>query len=39
VDYRGLNEVTEMDNYPMPMFEEVLDALEGATVFSKPDCH
>jgi hypothetical protein len=37
VDYRGLNEVTEKDNYPMPMIEEVLDAVEGATVFSKLD--
>lgn len=37
VDYRRLNEVTVKDMYPMPKVDEVLEALGGATIFTKLD--
>ena len=37
VDYRPLNSVTTVDAYPMPLVEEVLNCLQGASVFSALD--
>ena len=37
VDYRGLNEVTIKNKYPLPMINDLFDRLQGAKVFSKID--
>ena len=37
IDYRGLNNVTEDDTYPLPVAENLFARLRGATVFSKLD--
>ena len=37
VDYRGLNEVTIQNKYPLPMINDLFDRLQGAKVFSKID--
>lgn len=37
VDYRGLNEITVKNHYPLPRIDELLDRLHGAQVFSKID--
>ena len=37
VDYRGLNEVTIKNKYPLPMINDLFDQLVGAKVFSKID--
>ena len=37
VDYRGLNEVTTKNKYPLSMINDLFNQLQGAKVFSKID--
>ena len=37
IDYHWLNKRTVRNRYPLPLPEEMLDRLGGATVFSKID--
>jgi hypothetical protein len=37
VDYRGLNRVTIMNRYPLPLMDELRDRVQGAKIFSKID--
>jgi transposase InsO family protein len=37
VDYRGLNRVTIMNRYPLPLMDELRDRVAGSKIFSKID--
>ncbi|MDM1630732.1 RNA-directed DNA polymerase, partial [Escherichia coli] len=37
VDYRGLNQLTVKNKYPIPRIDELLDRLNGAQIFTKID--
>lgn len=37
VDYRGLNDVTKKDAYPMPQIPDIIDRMDGSRFFSVTD--
>lgn len=38
-NYRGLNQITVHNKYPLPLLSSVFELLQGAKVFSKLDLH
>jgi len=39
VDFRSLNEVTQFDTYPLPIFQETVSTLHDSQYFSVLDCY
>ena len=39
IDYRGLNSITVMNRYPLPLMNSAFERLQGATLFTKLDLH
>ncbi|XP_069498702.1 uncharacterized protein, partial [Ambystoma mexicanum] len=37
IDFRGLNKITIPDKYPMPLIPDILEAVQGAKVYTKLD--
>ncbi|KAL2078839.1 hypothetical protein ACEWY4_024583 [Coilia grayii] len=37
IDYRGLNDITIKNRYPLPLLASAFESLQGATVFTKLD--
>ena len=37
IDYRGLNDITVKDRYPLPLMSSAFELLHGLTIFSKLD--
>ncbi|KAG1934069.1 retrotransposable element [Pimephales promelas] len=37
IDYRGLNDITVKNRYPLPLMSSVFEILQGAKIFSKLD--
>ncbi|XP_053575173.1 uncharacterized protein LOC128664360, partial [Bombina bombina] len=37
IDYRGLNQITIKNSYPLPLIPELFTSLQGATIFTKLD--
>lgn len=37
IDYRGLNDITVKNKYPLPLMNSAFDSLQGVTVFTKLD--
>ena len=37
IDYRGLNQITVKNKYPLPLIKELFEQLQGASFFSKLD--
>ena len=37
IDYRGLNDITVKNRYPLPLLASAFELLHGATVFTKLD--
>lgn len=39
IDYRGLNDITLKNRYPLPLIASAFELLQGATVFTQLDLH
>ena len=37
IDYRGINDITVKNRYPLPLMNTAFDLLQGATIFTKLD--
>ena len=37
IDFRGLNDITVKNKYPLPLMNSAFESLQGATMFSKLD--
>ncbi len=37
IDYRGLNDITVKNRYPLPLMSSAFELLQGATIFTKLD--